>query len=261
MHVWRPSPGELWSWGAGAAFEDSADGGVNTGDQIWVTRSLPAGLSTGRRLKALGFEPLVAPVLRVEPAAASIDLAAGEAVALSSAHAAHRLAELTADRAVLILAVGDATAAAARDLGFCNVRSSTGDVRSLLGDILKADLKGPLVHVCGETVAGDLVGDLTRAGIAARRCVVYRTRAVETTPEPVAAALKAQRLSGVLIHSPAAGRIVRAHLEAEGEAARGVEIFGLSSACLAPFIDAGFPRVKAAERPNEASLLACLGAT
>src|SRR5512136_604668 len=89
---------------------------------VLVTRPEPGARDTAERLRALGFVPVMAPALCIKPVAAALgDLAEIQAVVVPSGNALPALpAEL---RGITVLAVGDATAARARDAGFRDVRS------------------------------------------------------------------------------------------------------------------------------------------
>src|SRR5579864_1783939 len=91
----------------------------------WVTRAQPAAEATAERLRALGVEPLVEPLLAVRPiTGASVDLTGAAAIAFTSANAVAAFAALSGDRSLPAFVVGDATAAAARAIGFERVTSA-----------------------------------------------------------------------------------------------------------------------------------------
>ncbi len=87
--------------------------------RIWITRALPGAESTAERVRALGHEAVVAPLLTVQPLADTrIDLAGVAALAFTSANGVRAFAEKCADRSLRVFAVGLATAQAARQVGF-----------------------------------------------------------------------------------------------------------------------------------------------
>ena len=61
---------------------------------------------------------------------------------------------------------------------------------------------GPLLHVAGSVVAGDLAGELGAAGYEVRRLVAYTAEPATVLPEQAAAALAANALDGVAFFSP-----------------------------------------------------------
>lgn len=213
--------------------------------RIWVTRTLPGAERTAERLRDLGHEPVVRPVLVVRRLYAEIDLAGVAALAFTSANGVEALAALTPDRRLPVFAVGAATAAAARAAGFGNVRSAEGDVEALAALIAADPPGGAVMHAAGRPRAGDLQGALEARGVRARTVELYETVAADAPPpEP---------LDAVLVHSPHAARVLAA-----GPLDRARAVFCLSPAAASPLLAAGFAAVRAAARPDERSLLALL---
>ena len=114
--------------------------------KVWVTRTEPGASRTARRLKALGHEPLVEPVLEVHPLPAAIDLGGVGALAFTSGNGLHAFAKLNPDRGLPVFTVGEATAKAAREAGFGSVMSAGGDVQALAMLIVIAGFPGAFVH-------------------------------------------------------------------------------------------------------------------
>ncbi len=223
--------------------------------KVWITRTEPGAARTGEKVGALGFEPIVAPLLTIHPTGAALNLQPSEAMALTSSQAVAMLGP-DVPRDALVFAVGDATAKAARAAGFSRVISADGDVNALSEAILRARPLAVL-HPTAERTAGDLTGVLGREGLQARRVVVYRTEPVRTVPEAATAAWTAGDLAAILVHSPRAARIAAALTRRAGLASQGVLALGLSPACAQPLARRGFT-VRAAITPTEAALMALL---
>ncbi len=103
--------------------------------RILVTRPEPDNARTAAALRMRGHAPVLAPLLRIEPAAADIGAGPFAAALITSANAVRALAVHPARARVLALpalAVGEATAAAARDAGFVSVEAADGDAASLV---------------------------------------------------------------------------------------------------------------------------------
>ncbi len=217
--------------------------------RIWVTRAEPGASATAERLRALGHQVVVAPVLSVRPIElAALDLEGVGALAFSSAAGVARFAELAPDRDLPCFAVGDATAATARAAGFLDVRSADGDVTALARLIVAAQPDGAVLHIGPSEPAGDLTGILVQGGVPARFLAVYATN-----PTPALPALEG--LDAVVIHSPKAAQVLAAMTET---GLRALRIFALSEACAAPLREAGFVRLEAAASPREEALLELL---
>jgi uroporphyrinogen-III synthase len=218
--------------------------------RIWVTRAQPQAEATAGRLRALGFEPVVAPVLEIRPIAeAAIDLAGVDALAFTSAAGVSAFAALTRLRTLTVFAVGDATAEAAHLAGFSEVRSARGDAHALADLIATSPSPALVLNPSAADPAADLVALLADRGVVARAAVVYETREVSLDAAP-------QNLRGLLIHSPKAARVVARALA--GADVSAIAAFAISPAAAAPLTGLGFHRHAVAASPNEAALLALL---
>lgn len=128
------------------------------------------------------FRPVIAPVLRIAPLAAAIDLAGAQGLLFTSANGVGVFAALSAERSLPAFCVGAMTAQAARAAGL-STRSADGDVGALAALAIREARPGAgdLVHVRGRQAAGDLTGRLLAAGVPARALELY-----EQTPCPIA---------------------------------------------------------------------------
>ena len=222
--------------------------------KVWVTRSQPGASATAGRLRGLGHDPIVAPLLAVEPLPADLDLTGVSAVAFTSANAARLFAEREPRRDLTVWAVGGATARTARDAGFGDVRSSEGDVAGLAAAIAAGQAAGTTVlHACAAEPAGDLEAPLAAAGIGYVGVPLYRTREAEAD-EHVLGALRDAR--AVLLHSPKGARALSRLLARHPH--RLERALCLSEA-VARALDGGKIRdVACAPLPNDAALLKLL---
>ena len=104
--------------------------------RVWITRAEPGASRTAARLRDMGCEPLIQPLLAVEPLTPPLpDLDRFAALAFTSANGVAAFAALTPRRDRPVFAVGEATAGAAREAGFVAVRSADGDLTDLAGDL------------------------------------------------------------------------------------------------------------------------------
>ena len=96
-------------------------------------------------------------------------------------------------------------------------------------------------------------------GYSAKRIAVYETH--ENAVTGLLASLPGlQRVGGILIHSPRAGRVVRCCLDESERRFDGV-IYCISAAAAAPFVGMEGIDIRVAARPDEASMLALIGNT
>jgi uroporphyrinogen-III synthase len=230
--------------------------------RLLVTRPEPDGERTAAELRRRGHEAMLAPLLRVETVA-NADLGEGPwaAILLTSANGARAIAGHPRRAELLplpVLAVGQASAAAARDAGFSDVTSADGDGGDLarLATARFASGSRPLLYLAGEDRARDLGGELTASGIKVRTAAVYRTVKATAFPPNVRAALEAGAVNGVLHFSR---RSVESYLECAGNApgpALAPVHYCLSERAAEPLRAAGAAAIRIAERPGEAGLLA-----
>jgi len=234
---------------------------------VLVTRPHPDNETTARGLRARGFEPLMAPMLRFEPMPPSDDLAADYgAVIVTSANALRAIEPQLAQSALLSLplfAVGDHTASAARSLGFAEVISADGDAAALRAAVLGAKRlrkNNALLYLAGADVSRDLAGEFSAHGRDVVTVVTYRMVALPHLPREVREAFAANAIEAVLHYSQ---RSARAFLEAARS--DGVEISALSvlQCCLSANValalrEAGATQVQIAARPDENALFAVL---
>jgi len=210
--------------------------------RIWITRTRPE--ATTARLRAVGFEPLAAPVLETRAVAAEVDLTGADALAFTSASGVRAFCDLSLDRALTVFAVGEGTAAAAQAEGFDTIRTSNGDVQALAAFIAEAR-PALVVNPTARKPAADLVALLAVRGVAARSLVVY-----ETVPTHVAIP---PGVDSILIHSPRAAHILSGQITSSQASA--LTLFAISEAAAAPLRGLPFAAVIVAPFPDEASLL------
>ena len=175
--------------------------------KIWITRAQPGADATAQRVRALGHDALIAPLLAVRAlVGVEVDLSGVAALAFTSANGVRTFSDICAERAIRVFAVGAATAQAARAAGFKLVLSADGDVDALAEGIgqRRGELRGAVLHPGASEPAGDLAGALEKQGVSARSLILYETAPVKLDDE---AASQLVRADAVLLHSPrAAGR-------------------------------------------------------
>ncbi len=201
-----------------------------------VTRPAADAAPLVAALAERGIDTLSAPLLTITPVAAALpDLGPIQAVLATSANGIRALAEATPRRDLAVWAVGDGSAEVARELGFGPVESAAGDAAAL-AELVAERLKpaaGPLLHVAGSDVAGDLKGRLEAAGFTVERAVLYRAEPVPALPPDAAAALTAGRVDWVLLYSPRTAALFRTLAESAG---LGRRLASVKALCLSPAV-------------------------
>ncbi|WP_421739997.1 uroporphyrinogen-III synthase [Caulobacter sp.] len=226
---------------------------MSAGGAIWITRAQPGAQATARRVEALGYAPLVDPLLEICALTPEVDLGDIAALAFTSANGVEAFARLSAIRDLPVFAVGETTAMAARAAGFANPVSADGDVEALAA-VIAATRPGQVLCVGAEEPAADLPALLARGGVAARALAVYASRDRAPTPQTLD---RLGELDAVLLHSPRAARGLAAIL-------RTAPAPGLKALCLSPAVaeplaaahrEGRLGPVAFAPRPRESALL------
>lgn len=223
------------------------------GRTVLVTRAAQQAGGTAARLRERGHRAVLAPLLRIERLPAPVDPRA-QAILVTSRNGAEALAAATADRAVPVLAVGDATAAALRDAGFVHIRSANGDAQALAA-LARARLdpaRGPVLHARGAEIRRSPLAALREAGFETGEAILYRTVPLDTLPAGASAC------DAALVHSPGSARRLAPFLGAL-PALR--DIVAIGDAALPPLRGLSPAlRLHAAPHPREDAMLDLLDA-
>lgn len=212
---------------------------------LLILRPRPGADETATRARALGLNPVVAPLFTVralawEPPPTGMF----DAIMLTSANAARRAgAGLTAFLGLPCYAVGEATAAAASDAGFSDVRVGPEDGVALLMT-MEADGVTRALHPCG----ADHI-TLEPAELRITRLPVYEAEAVEALPAEVEAALAGEAVA--LLHSARAAQLFGALVDDRSRI-----IVAAISPRTARAAGGGWRRLAVAAEPRDHALLA-----
>ncbi len=224
-----------------------------------VTRPREEANAIVQALAAREVSALIEPMMQICFRGAALDLAGVQAVLCTSANGVRALALACSGRDVPLFAVGDATAARARAEGFTAVESAGGDAADLarlVADRLRPR-NGPLLHVCGSAVAGNLVGELGASGFAVESSVLYEARPVPALSAAAIRALDAGEIAFALFFSPRTAAIFARLAVAAGVARACETISALSISTIADAALGGLSwcQRRVAERPDQPALL------
>lgn len=213
-----------------------------------------------KELQSLGIEGVLEPLLRVENLPLPpIEFSEYQAILLTSANGARALATLEGGRDLPVYAVGEATAAAAREAGFQSVDVAGGDVEALFQRIKeRLDAKsGALLHPAGTTVAGDLAADLVESGYDYRRVNLYDAVAASKLSPNAVQAIKKGEIDGVVLYSPRTAEVFIS-LVRKARLIRAAQ--GLTAYCLSPAVaevvqKLDWQEINVASEPTQSALL------
>lgn len=237
---------------------------------ILVTRPHPDNEATADNLRARGHMVLLAPVLKFEPVAFHDESeAVYGAIVVTSANAIRAVASQLRELGLLelpLFAVGEHTAAVARDAGFTDVIVAGGDAASLRDKVVQRardkllKTKSTLLYLAGADLSRDLGGELGAEGFGVVTQTTYRMAPVKVFPREVCEGFAANGVEAVLHYSR---RSARAFLDAARN--EGVEISALAipQCCLSENVaavlrDAGASQVLVAATPDENALFETL---
>jgi uroporphyrinogen-III synthase len=167
-------------------------------------------LVTAERLRAMGYDAIVAPLLEVQMV--SVGAVDGfDGVVATSGNA---LAALSCCTGLPLLAVGDATAARARAAGFRQVFSAGGDAATL-ARVAPTHFRvgGRLLFVTAEGEGLGLAEALRQAGFQVDRRVGYTVRPASSLPGAAREALVSGRLRAALFLSARTARVFASLLD------------------------------------------------
>ena len=231
---------------------------------ILITRPLRDARPLGDALRALGHDPLIEPLLAIAPRTGTkIRGNRFQAVLVTSANAVHAAVELGLHREFLgtrVLAVGTASAGAARDAGFADVLSADGDLDALV-DLCRRQLhpdSGPLLYLSGAAISGDLKARLNEPGFSVERAVLYDARPAKRLSGDIRQRIAEGQLDAVLF-SPRTARIWTGLLESDEltRLAGGIRHVCLSAAVGDVLAGAGIARsvIAVAKTPDQPALM------
>jgi uroporphyrinogen-III synthase len=232
--------------------------------RLLVTRPEPDAGREAEILAARGHEGVLAPLLTVEFCDAPLELEGAQGLIVTSRNALRALAsrrELGQALKLPLFAVGEATARAARELGFASVTTGPG-TGAALAELISGESKperGPLVHLAGETLAFDLKSALERQQFTVRQPVLYRAVPASAFPAEVLSLLKAGELDGVILMSPRTAKTFAELVTRHGlvTQAKRLVCYCLSEAVAEAMAALGL-NVRVAAHPGEEDVLALL---
>ncbi len=225
--------------------------------KIIITRPVEDALPLAGKLKAMGHDVVIAPVLLIVARAdVKIPQRPYQAICLTSANGVRGLENIEALKTIPVIAVGPQSKQVALDRGFLHVLAKGGDVVKLAAHVAATLLpsNGPILYISGSQTSGDLEGKLKDAGFTVDRVITY-----DAKPADLKGFENEIRSSqAVLLYSPRSAKLwVSAinNLQLQHFATTLINI------CLSQAIGAWLPEdwpKRIAENPTEAALIAAL---
>lgn len=227
--------------------------------RLLVTRPQPAAARTALKLEALGHAAAILPLMQARhfPAALQAALARHhDALAVTSAEAIRALAALgpalEPHRATPLLAVGEATARAAADLGFTDIRVGPGTGEALAAQIPPGT--GTLLYLAGSPRADGFERTLAERQVEHVTVECYRMAPISHGPDMLRDLVRSGPFDAVLLYSRETARRFVALLHESGLA---VPTFAARYLCLSATVKDALPsdaKADVATTPDEKSL-------
>lgn len=229
--------------------------------RLLVTRPQPDAGETIARLDALGIEGVAAPLLERAALHAGLpDPAAVAGIALTSANALRALDERGALRPYLglrVFAVGEKTAAVARELGFLDIVTAGGTAAHLVEEIGAAQPASPVFYPAARHQSADLAALLAPYGVDVVVSRVYEMRRAKALAPEIAAGLGKGAYAGALFYSRRTAEVFVALatplVPLEQKSRLGV--LCLSENVAEPLLAAHFVRACLADHPSEDAMM------
>ena len=228
--------------------------------QALLLRAREDAARTGEKLRALGFAPVLSPVLEIVPTHAPLPQGDFDAVLASSAKGVEAVADFSAIQSLPFHLVGAKTAAAARARGL-EPHIVAGAAETIL-PLLMSTYQRPahFLYLAGRDRQPTLEAGLRAKGHRITAVDVYEARAATALTGEARDALRATTIDVALHYSRRSVEIFLwlAEMEKLTPALSRIRALALSEDVATPLHAIGL-RVEVASQPDEAGLLALLG--
>ncbi|WP_246395726.1 uroporphyrinogen-III synthase [Gluconacetobacter tumulisoli] len=228
---------------------------------VLVTRPEPGLSETLADVRALGWRPYAAPMLRIGTRPLALPGGRTQAILLTSGQAIAALAGRVPPE-MPIFTVGEATARRARDAGFDDVTAAGGTAEALLG-LLRARLdprRGSLLLATAKGYGGELASGLRQAEFQVNRRCVYTVDPAGNLGRDVLNALARGSVEAALFYSPETARQFLAALPPDGMGAlHGVRAIAISPRTGVALAAAAWRGIEIADHPDGGAMLSRLG--
>ena len=208
---------------------------------VLILRPQPGADDTAARARAIGLEPVVAPLFTIRPLAWHMPEGRFDALLLTSANGA-RYGLRPELHGLSCYCVGEATARAAQQAGATRIVTGPSDGAAAVASMAEAGFARAL-HLCGR----DHIA-LSHPQVAIERCIVYAADAAAALPAAADAALRKGAL--VLLHSPRAAALFASLVPGRTS----VRLAAISGAA-AEAAGTGWAAMHVAGRPRDEALL------
>src|SRR5690242_15585240 len=236
--------------------------------RVLITRPAADATELAAALRMHGHEVLFDPLLTTseEPGSAAAlerSLPGVQAVVFTSPNGVRAFAAASRRRNIPVIALGDASMAAARAAHFGEIESVDGDAEALTSLVVGRlnPLGGALLVVTGAEVGRDLARVLGAAGFSVRRVALYRAEPAQAFSSKVVAGFKSGTIDAAVFFSPGTATVFARLIAASGFAAacEGMTAVVTSPAVGAALKGINFDNLVVARAPTQAAILEAFG--
>jgi len=178
--------------------------------KIIVMARADGGAEIEEAITALGFDPLVEPILSIQYTEGDApEIKEETPLIFTSANGVRALAHKTDIRANKVYAVGRNTADEARQAGFDNIENAEGaveDLAALLLEPLRTSLI-PALYVRGEEISHDLAANLAKNGVSIDQWIGYKAIPAQNLSIRLLKKLDNREIEAIMFFSSRGGQI------------------------------------------------------
>jgi len=236
--------------------------------RVLITRPAADATELAAALRTNGHEVLFDPLLTTseEPGSAAAlerSLPGVQAVVFTSPNGVRAFAAASRRRNVPVIALGDASMAAARAARFTEIESVDGDAEALTSLVVGRlnPLGGALLVVTGAEVGRDLARILGAAGFSVRRVALYRAEPAQAFSSKVVAGFKSGTIDAAVFFSPGTATVFARLIASSGfaSACESMTAVVTSPAVGAALKSVGWDNLVVARAPTQAAILEAFG--
>ena len=236
--------------------------------RVLITRPAADATELSAALRTHGHEVLFDPLLTTseEPGSAAAlerSLPGVQAVVFTSPNGVRAFAAASRRRNIPVIALGDATNAAARAARFGEIDAVDGDAEALTSLVVGRlnPLGGALLVVTGAEVGRDLARVLGTAGFSVRRVALYRAEPAQAFSSKAVAGFKSDSIDAAVFFSPGTATVFARLVAASGfgSACESMTAVVTSPAVGAALKGISWDNLVVARAPTQAAILEAFG--
>jgi uroporphyrinogen-III synthase len=236
--------------------------------KLIVTRPETAASKTAEKLRSLGHEVSVSPMLEIVATETDMPSDDFSMIIITSANALQILEKQDFEHSLLdtpLYVVGDQTSKIARDIGFINVHSAAGNAKNLV-ELIKScspasqTSQKSALYICGKHSTSGFIDDLSMFGLNIKVWINYKANLVDQLTNNSVDFLSTGNSVGVLLYSARSARQFSKLIDHQKTTytIENMSIFVLSSMVKKALSEDLQKVTRIAQKPDEQSLFALI---